>query len=109
MSVIIRILDRQDENVEIVEHFVNFIVVKDTTGKGLTESIKSEFTKQDLLLSNCRAQSYDNCNNMGGGEKNRGVQVLMMEENSRAFYLPCTSHNLYLILGDLVLVVSTSH
>ena len=66
MSVIIRILDRQDENVEIVEHFVNFIVVKDTTGKGLTESIKSEFTKQDLLLLNCRAQSYDNCNNMGG-------------------------------------------
>ena len=29
MSVIIHILDRQDENLETVEHFVNFIVVND--------------------------------------------------------------------------------
>lgn len=66
MSVIIRIVDRQDENVEIVEHFINFIVVNDTTGNGLTESIKNEFMKQDLLLSNCRGQSYDTGSSMKG-------------------------------------------
>lgn len=54
--------------------------------------------KQDLLLSICRGQSYDNGSNMKG--KNRGVQALIREENPRAFYLPCTSHNLNLILGD---------
>lgn len=98
MSIIIRIVDIQGENVEIVEHFINFIVVSDTTGYGLTQSIKNEFIKQDLLLSNCRGQSYDNGSNMKG--KNRGVQALIREENPRAFYLPCTSHNLNLILGD---------
>ena len=85
MSVIIRILDRQDDNFEIAERLINFIVLNNTNKKGLTQSIKNEFTKQDLLLSNCRGQSYDNLSNMK--RKKRGVQTLMREENSRAFYL----------------------
>lgn len=52
MSIIIRFVHRKDVNVEIVEHFINFIIVNDTTGKDLTEAIKEEFIKQDLLLSN---------------------------------------------------------
>ena len=53
------LVDRWEENVKIVEHFINFIIVNNTTGNSLTESIKNEFMKQDLLLPNCRGRAYD--------------------------------------------------
>jgi hypothetical protein len=52
----------------------------------------------NLDLENCRGQSYDNGANMRGQYK--GVQTLIKERHSRAFYVPCANHTLNLMVCD---------
>ncbi|XP_008186326.1 zinc finger MYM-type protein 1-like [Acyrthosiphon pisum] len=47
---------------------------------------------------NCRGQAYDNGSNMVG--KYQGVQTRVTNQNPRAFFTPCASHNLNLVLRD---------
>lgn len=55
------------KGVSIQEHFVGFLNVMDTTGKGLCESLLDH-----LGFANCRSQSYDNGSNKQGIKQ--GVQ-----------------------------------
>lgn len=45
-------------------------------------------------------QGYDNRYNMK--LKHQGDQKILLEINPRAFYIPCGSHNLNLVLFDMV-------
>jgi hypothetical protein len=96
-SVIIR-YDHTDEKkkVYITESFVGFTAVKDTTGKGLTDTLTRVLVS--LELANCRGQSYDNGANMRGIHK--GVQALIQQRCPEALFIPCCSHSLNLLLCD---------
>lgn len=48
----------------------------------------------------CRGQAYDNGSNMVG--KYQGVQTRIINQNPRAFFTTCASHNLNLVLRDSV-------
>ena len=72
--------------------------VHDTTGKGLLESFLEEVHSLQLNIADMRGQAYDNGANMKG--KKKGVQARMLELNSRALYLPCSSHTLNLVITD---------
>ena len=99
MSLIIRYVETSSSSISVVESFLGFLDVNDTTGKGLFEVLQDELKNLDLDIDNVRGQSYDNGSNMKG--KNLGVQALLLNINPRAFYSACGCHSLNLTLCDM--------
>uniref|UniRef100_A0A9J8CNG3 TTF-type domain-containing protein n=1 Tax=Cyprinus carpio carpio TaxID=630221 RepID=A0A9J8CNG3_CYPCA len=97
LSIVLRIVNCES-SVSIAEHFFGFLDVEDTIGKGLTEVLLDHLQKHSLSLSDCRGQSYDNGSNMMGHKQ--GVQARILQLNSKAFYIPCSSHTLNLVVAD---------
>ncbi|KAG8429796.1 hypothetical protein GDO86_019188 [Hymenochirus boettgeri] len=86
------------ENVSIKEHFLSFIEVDDTTGAGMTKVLLKYLETFQMDLQDMRGQGYDNGSNMKG--KSKGVQAQVRGLNPRAFYVPCNSHSLNLVISD---------
>ncbi|XP_060845875.1 zinc finger MYM-type protein 1-like [Rhopalosiphum padi] len=80
---------------EVVESFLDFFLVSDKTGEGLSQEIIKKVKNDGLDLELCRAQSYDNGSNMAG--KYKGVQARILKENKYAYFLPCSAHSLNLV------------
>ncbi|KOC63383.1 Zinc finger MYM-type protein 1, partial [Habropoda laboriosa] len=99
LSVVLRYVNITDKEVEIKEHFIKFEIVHDTTGKGLSETIMLILDQLGIKISDCRGQGYDNGANMRGIYQ--GVQANILRVNPKALYVPCGSHNLNLLLGDI--------
>ena len=88
LSIVLRIANcEEDVGVSIEEHFMGFIDVHDTTGKGLFETFIEHLKKLQLNISDCRGQSYDNGSNMQG--KHQGVQRRVLDINKKAMYCMC--------------------
>ena len=98
MSIVFRFVRCTEEEVEIREAFLGFLVVEDTTGKGLLETFLKQINEWDLSIQDCRGQSYDNGSNMRG--KNNGVQARILSLNPKALYVPCAAHSLNLVICD---------
>ncbi|KAJ7983542.1 hypothetical protein DPEC_G00376890 [Dallia pectoralis] len=99
LSVVLRVVNGESsKGVSISEHFVGFLNVLDTTGKGLCESFLGHLETLGLDIANCRGQSYDNGSNMQG--KKQGVQKRVLDMNNKALSVPCGSHTLNLVVGD---------
>ncbi|KAL2083656.1 hypothetical protein ACEWY4_021429 [Coilia grayii] len=99
LSIVFRIVNCEtDVGVSIEEHFIGFVDVHDTTGKGLFETFMDQLNKLQLNISDCRGQAYDNGSNMKG--KHQGVQKRVLDTNKKALYVPCGSHNLNLVICD---------
>lgn len=88
----------ENEGVSVEEHFIEFLDVKSTTGKNLTDVLLEELDKIGLEIKDCRGQGYDNGSNMKGVHS--GVQARILEINPMAFYMPCASHSLNLLICD---------
>ena len=97
MFLIIRYVDVSLES--IVESFLGFLNVNNTTGQELFDVVQNKLLNLGLNISNVRGQGYDNGSNMKG--KNQGVQKKILDINPRAFYTPCGCHNLNLTLCDM--------
>lgn len=104
MSLIVRyvfINEKNEQNKEIIqieERFLEFIKVNDTTGSGMAEVILKLLEEKNLNIQNICGQGYDNGSNMKG--KNAGVQAHIINKNPRAFFVPCCTHSLNLVLSD---------
>ncbi|GKD61105.1 zinc finger MYM-type protein 1-like protein [Tanacetum coccineum] len=100
MSIIIRCLDiSSSSTIKVVEYFLGFLEVDDTSGKGLFDAIVDEIKNIGLDFDDIRGQGYDNGSNMKG--KNLGVQKRFLDINPRAFYTPCGCHSLNLVICDM--------
>ncbi|XP_022165596.1 zinc finger MYM-type protein 1-like [Myzus persicae] len=103
LSLIIRIvnleLERETSAPKIEEYFLDFISVESTTGLHLANLLVSKLQEYNIDLLDCRGQGYDNGSNMKG--QYQGVQSRIKQLNSSAFFTPCASHNLNLLLGDI--------
>ncbi|XP_050141054.1 uncharacterized protein LOC126617010 [Malus sylvestris] len=75
--------------------------IYDTSGLGLFNELQDVLKSLDLDIDNVRGQGYDNGSNMRG--KHQGVQKRLLDINPRAFYMPCGSHCLNLIVCDMSL------
>lgn len=99
MSLILRFVNMTSLEVNVEEHFIDFIPVNDQTGKGLSNALLAELEALGLSINDCRGQGYDNGANMKG--QNQGVQAHILRLNPRAYFMPCGCHNLNLTLGDM--------
>jgi hypothetical protein len=99
MSLIVHFVDDSHCDIKVVEHFIEFFIVEDATGKGLSDLLLTAIEKLGLNIDHCRGQRHDNSTNMKG--KLEGVQAHILCVNSRAFFTPCGCHNLNLVLGDM--------
>jgi hypothetical protein len=51
---------------KVVEHFIFFQEVKDSSGEGLTEVILQTLASLNVNIADCRGQGYENGANMRG-------------------------------------------
>uniref|UniRef100_A0A7N0TYT2 DUF4371 domain-containing protein n=1 Tax=Kalanchoe fedtschenkoi TaxID=63787 RepID=A0A7N0TYT2_KALFE len=89
MSLILRYVDLTFSSVVIEKSFLGFINVNDTIGQGLFDVLLQESKSFDLDVDN----GYDN--------ESKGVQKKLLDINRRAFYTPCGTHSLNLMLCDM--------
>lgn len=92
VSIVLRFVDSCNC---IKEEFVDFITTDRITGETLALRIKETLSKYGLDFQNCRGQGYDGASNMSA---RRGVQRILMAENSKATYVHCSSHVLNLCI-----------
>jgi hypothetical protein len=99
MSVVVHFVQIKDgEELRIQEHFLDFLLVEQTSGEELTKAILYELRKCNIPLENMRGQAYGSASNMKG--KRCGVQHKILSVNPRAFFVPCNSHSLDLDVID---------
>ncbi|XP_065678512.1 zinc finger MYM-type protein 1-like [Hydra vulgaris] len=96
MSIIIRFVFQDKNRFEI--HFLGFIPVADTSGKGLTENILKELEDNQIYFEDMRGQGYDNSSNIK--RKRLGVQSRILQLNPRSVFVPCACHSLNLFVND---------
>ncbi|KAI3811621.1 hypothetical protein L1987_21347 [Smallanthus sonchifolius] len=99
MSIIVRYVDIKSNSFTVEESFLGFLIVDDTTGKGLFDVTVEELNSLGLDIDDMRGQGYDNGSNMKG--KHNGVQRRFLDINPRAFYSACGCHSLNLALCDM--------
>ena len=69
MTMILRFVQFKEKSFEIVERFVGFLPVSDTTGEGLLKALLENLDKLGLSIDDCRGQGYDNGSNMRGSKQ----------------------------------------
>ena len=78
-----------------VERFLKFIPIFSHTGSKIAQIILQFLEENGMNIENCHGQLYDNAANMSGMYK--GVQAIIRERCSVAYYVPCTAHSLNLV------------
>ncbi|XP_060864355.1 zinc finger MYM-type protein 1-like [Metopolophium dirhodum] len=80
---------------KVVERFLGFVPIEQHDGKYLFNVLTKLLNDNNIDISNCRSQSYDNASNMSGIYS--GVQALFREVNKLAEWVPCAAHSLNLV------------
>lgn len=94
-SQVLRYVLIENQEVKVVESFIDFIETKDKTAEGISNMILNKLQADGLDISNCRGQAYDNAAVMAG--KHSGVQQRIQEINPKAEFVPCSNHSLNLV------------
>lgn len=80
---------------KVVERFLGFVPIEQHHGKYLFNILNKMLYDNNIDISNCRSQSYDNVSNMSGIYS--GVQARFREVNKLAEWIPCAAHCLNLV------------
>lgn len=89
-SVVVRYINDKSE---VAEHTVKFINVKDTTGKGVFESLQKSLREIGLNFRNLVGYSFDGANNM-----RYTLNAFIKEINPNCVYTWCFSHRFNLVI-----------
>ncbi|CAH2085853.1 unnamed protein product [Euphydryas editha] len=94
-SQVLRYVVIENQEVQVVESFLDFIETKDKTAEGISKMILSKLEADGLDISNCRGQAYDNAAVMAG--RHSGVQQRIKEINPKVEFVSCSNHSLNLV------------
>ena len=78
-----------------VERFITFLEMQGHSGHKLAENLLSFLAANDIGITDCRGQSYDNASNMSG--KYNGMQAIIRQQGKLADYVPFAAHSLNLV------------
>ncbi|XP_067124455.1 zinc finger MYM-type protein 1-like [Centruroides vittatus] len=92
---ILRYVVIENQEVQVVESFIDFTETKDKTAGGISKMILSKLEADGLDISNCRGQAYNNAAVMTG--RHSGVQQKIKEINPKVEFVPCSNHSLNLV------------
>jgi hypothetical protein len=109
LSVVVRWVELTGIKPVIHETFLGFVVVTDSSARGITTTVTSFLAHLDLQISKVRGQGYDGASVMSG--VHGGVQKIFRDSVADGQPVPfvhCASHNLNLVLNDAVRAVSGS-
>jgi hypothetical protein len=98
MSVVRFVQIKDGEKLRIREHILHFLLVEQISGEELTKAILQELRKYNIPLENMRGQACDNAFNMKG--KRSEVQNKILCIYPGAFFIPCNSRSLNLVVND---------
>lgn len=98
LSLCIRYLIYDGEDIGINEGLLDFTYVSRGTAAHLVETIKEQLVKCGLKVENVRGQAYDTTSAMSSD--NRGLQGLFRRDVPNAIYTPCNSHKLNLVIAS---------
>jgi hypothetical protein len=85
-----------DENKNVREDFMDFLVVDDVTSEGLAKTILQYMKTQNMNTQYLVGQGYDGASTMSG--KFNGVQAIIRRQHSTALHVHCARHCLNLTL-----------
>lgn len=94
LSLCIRFVD---SNNKVREEFLEFVRVIRTSGEALAIAILSTLQTMGLSVHNIRGQGYDGAAAMSSEKV--GVQGRIIQEEPKAVYTHCSSHNLNLVIA----------
>lgn len=73
------------------KRFLGFVPIEEHDGKYLFNVLSKMLNDNNIDISNCHSQSYDNASNMSG--IHLGVQAYFREVNKLAEWVPCAAHS----------------
>src|SRR6185312_7660673 len=88
-----RYVNKKDK---VIERFLGIKHVKETTSEALKIVVVQVLSAHGLTIAQLRGQGYDGASNMRG--EFNGVQKLIRDENTYAFYIHCFAHQLQLVV-----------
>ncbi|CAH0400600.1 unnamed protein product [Chilo suppressalis] len=94
-SQVLRYVVIENQEVRVVESFIDFIETKSKTAGDIAEMILKKLNSDGLDIMDCRGQAYDNAAVMAG--KHTGVQERIKDINLKAEFVPCSNHSLNLV------------
>ena len=77
MTLILRCVDISISPIKIDEHFVEFLKVDNTSGKGLFNEIINAIKNLELDINDVHGQGYDNGSNMKGKKQGHKKEFLI--------------------------------
>ena len=95
MSIIVRYVVLQQNNVEVRESFFGFFAMKGKTAAIFTNQLLECFEQDNISIQDCRGLGFDNAATMSG--IHTGVQTRIRELNPLAVFVPCCNHSLNLV------------
>ena len=93
MAIILRFVDKDGY---VRERFFGLVHVSDTVALTLKNALYSLLSFHNLDIQNIRGQGYDGASNMRG--EFNGLQALVLNDCSYAYYVHCFAHRLQLAL-----------
>ena len=96
--------DGTPSEMKVVEAFTSFTEDEDSFAIGLHQLIKNSIQQKLLDIKHCCVQGYDGAAVMNG--KYSGLHKKIQDEAPHAYYVHCASHNLNLVLKDVMEAVT---
>ncbi|XP_065664586.1 zinc finger MYM-type protein 1-like [Hydra vulgaris] len=80
-----------------VERFLQFVPIHGHGAEHLETVILNFLQENEISISDCRGQSYDNASNMAGHYS--GLKKRIKDKSESALFIPCAGHSLNLLSG----------
>ncbi|XP_026476413.1 zinc finger MYM-type protein 1-like [Ctenocephalides felis] len=98
ITIILRYVHIQNDEVEVRENFVGFSPAQKSTGEAFYDFLIEKFNSLKLNVNDMRGLGYDNGSNMAG--RHIGLQKRILDNYPRALFMPCNAHTLNLVVND---------
>ncbi|XP_065665692.1 uncharacterized protein LOC136087114 [Hydra vulgaris] len=81
-----------------VERFLQFVPIHRHGAEHLETVVLNFLQENEISISDCRGQSYDNASNMAG--QYSGLQKRIKDKSESALFIPCAGHSLNLDISQ---------